>query len=211
MPATHLFAHAVRVDRLLPQLEVQAPEMGGWLRKETRMRPQRLDRAYVTSVGLGPSRSRIALRMNPEGTGPGFDVELEGKAVGLKRIGETPEDVIDIELSDEDAAKLRGLFDKVAAALADVSKGRRQLLSATLDGVKTTQYAFREGQIDWQVWIQQGDQPLPRKVVIVDRRDPAGPAYIARLTWTLNPPLSDADFAFRPGENATRIRLTLQQ
>lgn len=83
--------------------------------------------------------------------------------------------------------------------------------TATLDGVKTNQYAFREGDIDWQVWIQQGGQPLPRKLVIVSRKDPAGPAYIARLTWTLNPTLSDEDFAFRPGKDAKRIRIILQQ
>ncbi|MGH6963581.1 MAG: DUF2092 domain-containing protein [Phenylobacterium sp.] len=81
----------------------------------------------------------------------------------------------------------------------------------TIDGVKTNHYAFREGKIDWQIWIQQGDQPLPRKVVIVDRRDPAEPAYTARLTWTLNPPLTNEDFVFRPGPDAKRIRTTLQK
>jgi len=81
----------------------------------------------------------------------------------------------------------------------------------TIEGVKTNHYAFREGEIDWQIWIQQDGQPLPRKLVIVDRRDPALPAYEARLSWTLNPPLSDADFAFRPGADAKRIRITLQQ
>jgi hypothetical protein len=81
----------------------------------------------------------------------------------------------------------------------------------TLEGVKTNHYAFREDKIDWQIWIQQGDQPLPLKLVIVDRRDATYPAYVARLTWTLNPPLTDEDFAFRPGNDAKRIRLTLQQ
>ena len=83
--------------------------------------------------------------------------------------------------------------------------------TATLDGVPTKHYAFREGDIDWQVWIQQGDQPLPRKLVIVDRRDSADPAYVARLTWTLNPPLTDEDFKFRPATDAKRIRIILAQ
>jgi hypothetical protein len=83
--------------------------------------------------------------------------------------------------------------------------------SETLEGVKTNHYAFREGHIDWQVWIQQGDQPLPVKLVIVDRRDPAYPAYTARLTWTLNPTLTDDDFAFRPDKDAKRIRTVLQR
>lgn len=81
----------------------------------------------------------------------------------------------------------------------------------TIEGVKTNHYAFREGDIDWQVWIQQGDQPLPRKLVIVNRRDPADPAYIARLSWTLNPPLSNDDFAFHPDKDAKRIRIDAQR
>jgi hypothetical protein len=83
--------------------------------------------------------------------------------------------------------------------------------SETVDGAKTTHYAFREGDIDWQVWIQDGDQPLPLKLVIVDRRDAALPAYVARLSWTLNPPVTDADFVFRPSDDAKRIRVILQQ
>jgi len=82
--------------------------------------------------------------------------------------------------------------------------------TATVDGVATDHYAFREGKIDWEIWIQQGAQPLPRKLVIVDRKDVAAPAFTARLTWTVNPPLSDEDFAFRPAQDAKRIRLTLQ-
>jgi hypothetical protein len=82
----------------------------------------------------------------------------------------------------------------------------------TIEGVKTNHYAFREDHIDWQVWIQHGAQPLPRKVVIVDRRDPANPAYVARLTWTLNPPITDAAIAaLRPGPDAKRIRTVLRQ
>lgn len=79
---------------------------------------------------------------------------------------------------------------------------------ATIDGVQTEQYAFRQGKTDWQVWIQKGDQPLPRKLVIIDRRDPANPAYVARLGWTLNPTLTAADFAFQPGKDAKAIPLT---
>jgi hypothetical protein len=77
--------------------------------------------------------------------------------------------------------------------------------SATIDGVKTDHYAFREEPVDWQVWIQQGEQPLPRKLVIVDKTDPARPTFTARLDWRLNPTFSNADFAFAPGKDAKRI------
>jgi hypothetical protein len=78
---------------------------------------------------------------------------------------------------------------------------------ATIDGAETEHYAFREANVDWEVWIQQGDQPLPRKLVIVDRTDPARPTFTTRLTWQVNPTFTDADFAFVPDANAKRIQL----
>jgi hypothetical protein len=80
---------------------------------------------------------------------------------------------------------------------------------STIDGVATDHYAFREDarNVDWEIWIQQGDQPLPRKLVIIDRSDDARPAYTARLSWTLNPTLAADAFTFRPGPNAKQIRL----
>ena len=76
---------------------------------------------------------------------------------------------------------------------------------ATIDGVPTDHFAFREDNVDWQIWIQQGDQPFPRKLVIVDRNDPAKPTFSARLTWQLNPSFSDSDFTFVPDANAKQI------
>ncbi len=78
---------------------------------------------------------------------------------------------------------------------------------ATLDGQPVDQYVFREGDVDWQIWIQTGAQPLPRKVVIIDRSDPSHPAYTAKLSWNVSPTLSDADFAFQPDAKAKRISL----
>ena len=82
---------------------------------------------------------------------------------------------------------------------------------ATIDGVETDHYAFREPDVDWEVWIQQGDQPLPRKLVIVDRTDPTHPTFTARLTWQFNPTLADSDFTFVPDANAKKIQLATYQ
>ena len=79
--------------------------------------------------------------------------------------------------------------------------------TATIDGVETTQYAFRQKSVDWQIWIQTGDHPVPRKLVIVDRTDPARPAYSAHLSWELNPAMNAADFAFQPGKDDKAIKL----
>jgi len=79
--------------------------------------------------------------------------------------------------------------------------------TATLDGVPTNHYAFREEDVDWEIWIQQGDQPLPRKLVIVDRTDATNPTFISRLSWKLNPAFTDSDFAFVPAKDDKRIRM----
>jgi len=79
--------------------------------------------------------------------------------------------------------------------------------TATIDGVQTDHLAFREADVDWEVWIQSNGDPLPRKLVIVDRTDPARPTFTSRLKWQINPAFSDADFAFVPDANAKKIQL----
>jgi len=90
---------------------------------------------------------------------------------------------------------------------AQALKSAYDVGTATIDGVETDHYAFREADVDWEVWIQQGDQPLPRKIVIVDRTDPSRPTFTSRLRWQVNPPLTDADFTFVPDANAKQIKL----
>ena len=87
---------------------------------------------------------------------------------------------------------------------ADFVSGSRELANVT----RAKLYLSGEGDTDWQVWIKTGDQPLPLKLVIVDRTDPAQPAYVARLSWKLNPTFSAADFAFKPGSDEKQIRLS---
>ena len=79
--------------------------------------------------------------------------------------------------------------------------------SATVRGVETDHYAFREDNVDWEIWIQKADPPLPLKISIVDRNDPAKPAFTSFLSWQVNPTFTDADFTFVPGPDAKRIEL----
>ncbi|CAN7373226.1 DUF2092 domain-containing protein [Phenylobacterium sp. LjRoot219] len=81
---------------------------------------------------------------------------------------------------------------------------------AVIGGVQTTQYAFREGDYDWEVWIEKGARPLPRKVVIVDRSDDARPAYTVRLGWNLNAPVTAESLTFKPGKNDKPIQIAAQ-
>ena len=68
-------------------------------------------------------------------------------------------------------------------------------------------YAFRQGAIDWQVWITTGSSPLPRKIVITNRADEARPQSVSVLTWNLSPRFDDTVFRFVPPKGATRIEI----
>ena len=108
------------------------------------------------------------------------------------------------------ALPLEDLFrwsDPSYAARLQNFRAAYQVGTATIDGVETVHYAYREPEVDWEIWIQAGDQPLPKKLVIVDRTDPARPTFISRLNWQLNPTFTDADFAFVPDADAKRIQL----
>ena len=79
--------------------------------------------------------------------------------------------------------------------------------SAVVGGTTCEHYAFRQDDIDWQVWIQKGDFPLPRKLVITTRTDDARPQYTASYRWDLAPSFNDAAFIFEPPEGALRVVL----
>lgn len=51
-----------------------------------------------------------------------------------------------------------------------------------VDGVRCEQLAFTQRAIDWQIWIETGDNPVPRKVVIDYKLLPGRPQFVANLS-----------------------------
>ena len=74
-----------------------------------------------------------------------------------------------------------------------------------VDDQRCMHYAFRQPNVDWEIWIREGEQPLPCMYRITDLRDPARPDYVARLTWDLQPVITAQTFVFVPPEGAERI------
>jgi hypothetical protein len=61
--------------------------------------------------------------------------------------------------------------------------------------------------VDFQVWVAQGDQPLPRRIVITYKDQNGQPQFWADLSkWNLAPDVSDALFAFASPNGAERIQ-----
>jgi hypothetical protein len=68
-------------------------------------------------------------------------------------------------------------------------------------------YAFRQGNVDWQIWITTGAKPLPRKLVITNRSDEARPQSVQYFNWNLKPTFKDSIFKFTPPKGATAVEL----
>jgi hypothetical protein len=68
-------------------------------------------------------------------------------------------------------------------------------------------YAFHQEDVDWQVWIERGPEPLPCKLVVTDLSDEARPQYSAELDWVLDPTFGDVVFEFTPPSGAQRIEM----
>ena len=68
--------------------------------------------------------------------------------------------------------------------------------------------AFRQLAIDWQIWIDAGPTPLPRRLLIVYNDEPHRPQYSATLDeWNLSPKAPDQMFQFQPPPDAERLEM----
>ena len=75
-------------------------------------------------------------------------------------------------------------------------------------GVSCHHLAFEQATIDWQIWIDAGEQALPRKLVITYKTEDEVPQYTVTIRkWNLDARLPDALFAFAPPEGATRVEV----
>ena len=73
-------------------------------------------------------------------------------------------------------------------------------------GVPCHHLSFEQATIDWQIWIDAGPEPLPRKLVITYKTEDEVPQYAVTIrSWNLQAQLPDALFAFSPPDGARRI------
>jgi hypothetical protein len=73
-------------------------------------------------------------------------------------------------------------------------------------GVKSTHLAFRGAEVDWQIWIEDGDRPLPRKFILTSKQVKGEPQFTVLIrNWDVAPKLTDRMFTFTPPKGAKKI------
>ena len=154
-------------------------------------------------------------------TGGYADVELvyDGKTVSLygnnakayvqSDLAGTIDQMIDT-LQSRSGAGLPGadllLSNSYDQLMANVIDGRH-IGQGVVDGVECEHLAFRGPETDWQIWIEPGARPVPRKWVITSKTITGAPQYTLKIRDWKTDANADGDFAFKPPADATKVAL----
>jgi hypothetical protein len=81
----------------------------------------------------------------------------------------------------------------------------------SIHGIPTHHLAGRTETVDYQVWIAEGAQPLPIRIVLTYKNAEGQPQFRGTFSdWNLTPQISDKQFAFSPPEGARKISFVAQ-
>lgn len=99
---------------------------------------------------------------------------------------------------------LSNVYDELMRDVTDV----KDLGSGVIGGTECNHLAFRSKDVDWQIWIAQGDKPYPCRYVITARDVDEGPQYSIQIRdWKAGPEVKADDFDFDNATNARKINL----
>ncbi len=89
--------------------------------------------------------------------------------------------------------------------VADV-KEAKYIGRAVIDGVECEHLAFRNFDTDWQLWVEAGKKPIPRKMVITSKTLNCAPQYTLRVKgWKTDVKPGKDAFAFKPPAGAKKL------
>ena len=91
------------------------------------------------------------------------------------------------------------------ALVADVIEAKH-VGRGVIDGVQCEHLAFRNFDTDWQLWVDVGDKPVPRKLVITSKTVNSAPQYTFRVkSWKTAPAPAPDAFKFVPPAGAEKV------
>ena len=164
------------------------------------------------------------LRVNAEGDRVDKQFFYDGKTLTLyspaakvyATVEAPPEIEGALEKADHDLKLRVALADLASPKLCEhLAKGQRHALyvgPSRVRGVPTDHLAFDRNDIQFQVWIETGSKPLPRKIVITQKNLPASPQWTAFLQdWNVSPQLKPGLFTFAAPAGARKIKFVSVQ
>jgi hypothetical protein len=91
-------------------------------------------------------------------------------------------------------------------ALVAGVKEAKHIGRGVIDGVECEHLAFRNFDTDWQLWVEVGARPIPRKMVITSKTVNNAPQYTLRVkSWKTGVQPKPNAFAFTPPAGAKKL------
>lgn len=98
------------------------------------------------------------------------------------------------------------LLENVFQVLSDGVIEAKSIGPAVIGGVACDHFAFRNEETDWQLWIETGAEPAPRKLVIASKTVAGAPQYSLTIRdWKVGIPVSEAMFEFKTPDGARKV------
>ena len=76
---------------------------------------------------------------------------------------------------------------------------------ARVDNADCHHLVIRGAEVDVQLWVEEGDRPLTRRLMITSKWEGGSPRFVANLDWDTNPKFKPGFFEFKAPEDATKI------
>lgn len=97
---------------------------------------------------------------------------------------------------------LSTVYDELMSDVVDA----KDLGSGVIGGVECDHLAFRSKEVDWQIWIAQGDRPYPCRYVITTKLVAHQPQYSVQIRdWRAGEEVALDDFGFKNPTNANEV------
>ncbi|MGO7030773.1 DUF2092 domain-containing protein [Rhizobium ruizarguesonis] len=94
------------------------------------------------------------------------------------------------------------VYEELMRDVVDV----KDLGSGVIGGTECDHLAFRTKEVDWQIWIAQGEHPYPCRYIITSTQVDQGPQYSVQISdWKTGAELNPKDFSFKAPTDAKRV------
>lgn len=140
----------------------------------------------------------------------GKDANLYAQAPApatLDQAVDTARDQLGIEAPGADF-----LYSDAYQGLMDGVTSGKFVGEEVVNGTRVQHLAFRGKDVDWQVWIEAGARPVPRRYVITSKDVKGSPDFRVEFSnWDFETKLSDDRFAFQAPAGAEKIDFLKRQ
>jgi len=126
----------------------------------------------------------------------GKTVTLIGKNANLYAQVDAPGDIDHLEKYHRPVPAADLLMSDPDTQLMPLVVDAKDLGSGVIRGIECDHLAFRTKEVDWQIWIAQGDHPYPCRYVITSTNVAGAPQYTIDVrNWKVGTEVASASFS----------------